>query len=62
MSKRLQRWKADKPPDPITATGNTTVFRMKVGARVAPGSYDRTFTATDDSATTRTAKLTIMVQ
>ncbi len=51
-----------KPPDPVTITGDSAVFKMKVGGGVSPGSYSRTFTATDDSGRTRTATITIVVQ
>ena len=39
-----------KPADRVAVTGSTAVFKMKVGDRVPPGSYDLTFTAADDSA------------
>ncbi|MGH9763885.1 MAG: delta-60 repeat domain-containing protein, partial [Blastocatellia bacterium] len=51
-----------KPAAPMITAGPSVVFKMKVGAGVAPGSYDRTFTATDGSGKTRTATLTIVVQ
>jgi uncharacterized delta-60 repeat protein len=51
-----------KPPDPVVTSASTAVFKMKIGGGVAPGSYSRTFTATDDSGKTRTASLTIVVQ
>jgi uncharacterized delta-60 repeat protein len=50
-----------KPLDPITVTGDTAVFKIKVGDGVSPGSYDLIFTAADDSARTHSAKVTIMV-
>jgi len=51
-----------KPPDPVTITGPSAVFKTKVGGGVGPGSYSRIFTATDDSGRTRTATVTIVVQ
>ena len=38
-----------KPADPITTTDNSASFKMKIGGVVAPGSYQLTFTAVDDS-------------
>jgi len=38
-----------KPADPITTTDSSASFKMKIGGGVAPGSYQLTFTATDDS-------------
>jgi uncharacterized delta-60 repeat protein len=51
-----------KPPDPIMTSSSSAVFKMKIGGGVSPGSYDRTFTAADDSGKTRTATVTIVVQ
>jgi uncharacterized delta-60 repeat protein len=51
-----------KPPDPVVTSTGSAAFKMKIGGGVAPGSYSRTFTATDDSGRTRTASLTIVVQ
>jgi uncharacterized delta-60 repeat protein len=51
-----------KPPDPVITSSSSAVFKLKVGGGVGPGSYARTFTATDDSGRTRTAAVTIVVQ
>jgi len=51
-----------KPPDPITTAAGSAVFKFKIGGGVAPGSYNRTFTAADDGGKTRSATVTIVVQ
>ena len=50
------------PADPITTTGSSATFKMKIGGGVAPGSYQLTFTGTDGSGHTRTATVTLIVQ
>jgi hypothetical protein len=51
-----------KPSDPVTTTDSSMVFKLKIGAGVPFGSYQRTFTGRDDSGHTRTATLTLVVQ
>src|SRR5262249_25193332 len=51
-----------KPPDPMTTLSSNAVFKMKIAGGLEPGSYARTFTATDDSGKTRIATVMIVVQ
>jgi virginiamycin B lyase len=51
-----------KPPDPISTTDSSAVFKMKVAGDVPPGQYPLTFTATDAGNRTRTGTVTLVVQ
>jgi hypothetical protein len=51
-----------KPPGAVTTSDSSATFKLKIGGGVAPGRYDRVFTANDDSGRTRTATATLIVQ
>jgi uncharacterized delta-60 repeat protein len=51
-----------KPNAPMTTSDSSVVYKMKIGAGADTGPHDLVFTARDDSGTTKTAKVTILVQ
>src|SRR5215813_6524730 len=51
-----------KPNAPMTTSDSSVVYKMKIGAGADPGPHDLVFTAKDDSGTTKTATVRIVVQ
>jgi uncharacterized delta-60 repeat protein len=51
-----------KPPSPISTTGNSAAFKLKIAGSAAAGSYPLTFTGKDSSGRTHSATLTLVVQ
>ena len=50
-----------KPPDPVTTTGNSVVFKLKISGGTPPGSYQLLFKGKDDSGRERDVTLTLVV-
>ena len=50
------------PGDPVSTTGSSVGFRIKVKGSAVSGTYPLVFTATDDSGRTRTATFTLVIQ
>lgn len=51
-----------KPPDPVSTTGTSAKFKLKIKAGAPVGSYQITFTGSDDSGRVSTATLTLVIQ
>jgi virginiamycin B lyase len=51
-----------KPPDPITTTDTTAVFKLKIGGGAATGPHQLVFKGKDDSGRERDVTLTLVVQ
>jgi hypothetical protein len=51
-----------KPPDPITTSDATAVFKLKIAGTTPAGSYPLVFKGKDDSGRERDVTLTLVVQ
>lgn len=51
-----------KPADPITTTGDSATFKLKVKGGAAPGAYPLTIMGRDDAGRVRAATVTLIIQ
>jgi hypothetical protein len=51
-----------KPAAPLSTTGSSVTFKLKVGSGTPGGTYNLVFTATDDSGRQQSATLALRVQ
>src|SRR5262249_31828957 len=50
-----------KPSAPLSTTGSSVTFKLKVGSGTPAGTYNLVFTATDDSGRQQSATLALQV-